>query len=824
MTFGQREHNWAAVGRGFVRSSRIWLCDIKARRRLKKNSFNGELDTNDGKEFTVSYIIGRLGTLGKYGAGGKLFDASERGYLERNIPKQKLHRRAWHTAQVLSRLSPREAKEQIAEIVTPFTEVTTFHEKLLTRLTILGKGKVNYERIRAEEEKAQLYKLVEEIWQLREKINEPNIEEQYISKMMQLSMEMQVHYSTHMIAKFMSLPKLMQREGPRKAAAFLAGLGIGTGVVLIKHPEARSALFSLRSRENPGEGVSDVTDLLNPSEEIKNKFWETVVQPVYGNEAFPFEQWASQLNGLGDLANYCYFRERKKDETYDDYFYRYCKKSFDTCEKTGTNFILYAFIQQISSTMVGDWAGQLQDVTIGHVQQILGAGARLFGAETAAKMLVADNRKPTSIQQALGQSFARALSPKLPLSWEDMIRIVGPVTMGCMDMPTIFNARGLMKSDGKGGFIDAYPEDVMPAWNRINVRKQVGEVLQAQQELEKRRATLQAASYLLIEKSPGVFDDFFGSVETNKQKRLEAFKQIGIAYDAVEDWQLTNPTEMWKGIIGIQYSLESTKIRDEIIDDVISSYSLPNHPASSDLDVARRQHLMGDQIHNPRFLPYLEQRLKAINDVEGPKVLKSIIDAKTVFDAQVQVMRDKTFELELAFGEYEYDSAVQVENSVAAIKVCQLKLEKKYGAIDRSNKDQLAWAIFGVASMVNISPLSVLVGGIFGREASVDPVHDDEGILQLLDKLTARLTFSPRENGKFALFRTILGLASGMLYDTSEKIDEYEGFLQVLKGEEDSPGLRVEKINSLVREQCLGAGHSSIATGYEITEAFQANS
>lgn len=727
---------------------------------------------------------------------GLLGDNPSTTLLERDAQLRRTlsPKQAWTSAVHVRDLDEKRRKSVVENMVSP-EPLYTLRDRFLRALPFMPAQRLAINEQIAKAEISAVESLAQQTQDLRKVIlagdHSDDIMEHYIQSMHNLTSAMYTYDLAYKLASGVAeRPGVLRVSTTRRGFVKLAVAGtlslVGLAASPLTSAEVRAANANWDRRKAPA-GVTEETEMNYGNWEDLKKFWSDIVIPRYGDQ-FSSDTWSQALNPIVQLANFSYQKEKHLPDgqiiPFEQYVEQYLLKAFNKCEQMGMNFIAYCIVQKISSDNIGNWEGQIKDIEISKLQQMLGAYSRFFGLESATNYFVTNKLAPTSLQEDVAQRIARALHRELPMNFYDGIRFLGPTTFGIMDMHVEFYAEGMLKPDGNGSFTNRYGSELTPAWRDAVIEDASIEVLQRRANLETKRTALQEMCRTFSTERKTVFAGFFDI--NSEEKRKKTFSRIGLSFP-LDSWQRNNPTKTWVQAVAEEWYIRNKKDQEYLINNVIHGFQY-----TLDRGISLELQLMQDQINNPAFREYLRAELEAQQDNEGLALFQKVEDSFYDFEKAAQELRDKVAEAEGLFYQNEYNSDFQLEISIAAIKMLQDKVEARFGPINQTKADHVGFAVFCIAAMREIAPPQILAEGTFARLPKVDPVHDDDDVLQLIQQFTDRLVFDPRGDAQFKLFRKIYhGARDGY----AQGLDDY---IDLIKPTEPNPSFPKDSPNQII--------------------------
>jgi len=275
------------------------------------------------------------------------------------------------------------------------------------------------------------------------------------------------------------------RFGRRKFLTALAGAAaVATGYVAIddrrRHgaQEAIAGIPGWINRKNP-EKVNPKIE--NPSEATLNNCYQRFFN---GKEnLMPKKAWVrvledsgvKRIEGLGNniasLAYLYYDREKKPNESVDQFFERFMDTLAKKSGQAGLDFITLLATLQVSGENTRDLKEQKTDVTVSGIQQVIIPAGRAAGLDYFAQ----ESLRPGKQFDQLKNSTLGKYLPDMPIEMRDMnatIRFQSERTIGMMDWESSMRADAVLRFGTeavKAEFARDYP-DLVRSYQDILVK------------------------------------------------------------------------------------------------------------------------------------------------------------------------------------------------------------------------------------------------------------------------------------------------------------------------------------------------------------------
>lgn len=398
-----------------------------------------------------------------------------------------------------------------------------------------------------------------------------------------------------------------------------------------------------------------------PSEEILEDTWRNYFQTKVNNQ-MTFEAWRVIGKSMGGFANLSY-NVTKEKRGYDEYYGEYISTMEKACEVVGLDLeLLTVSLDYSANALIKDVRSQRGDVVIGLVQSILGP-------------LSNDLRIEDFVSEKFGvETLGLPIEgSQMPLSYGRAAQLLSAnITTGIMDYELSEKARAIFEDeDGKASkyFKEKYPQ-LSDSFENLY-----------KSYLLRKLARVRLGKFLEdnSEKLAVLLEPFF-----DEDAQSEAFADIGIG-KSLSRWQKIQPTRTWQKIYYPGTKKPDAEISREVIEDYRRVYKSDRKRAV--LALAK------EQIRNPRFIEYIDQR-----GVEEGTIsqLKKLVEELAVSKKRMVQSLYNSQRLE---AEYEYDPEYQCLSAAALTKMLLEVSEARLGEFKKGSKDEVALYSYAISSV-----------------------------------------------------------------------------------------------------------------------------
>jgi hypothetical protein len=551
----------------------------------------------------------------------------------------------------------------------------------------------------------------------------------------------------------------------KKAGQAVAAMGVATVLagpvyevgraIASPAPEAaelRNAIINAGAREE----IKDLQMVFLEDEQrlaLFNKYIATEPE-VY----LDYDEIWNKKDGVGDFARDAYWNMSSKIEImgnfyFDAYneklaeegkapvtFYEFMDKFMGDlkayAQATGTDFQFVLAMTELSAKNTATRENYNTDVSISKVQMVLGAVGRFM--ETSRLRGLWEQIPGVSAmtsEQAIGfwatdisnnnwvTDVASSVKPNLPMTKWDSIRLTGISTVGYNDIEPELVGQG----------VNALPEAEREAFYA-----QYPEFRELFSELERNRALVDQSKHEVALKVYNISDnwsvlmtDFFSP---DPAVRDAAYSAIGLDAEHVAE-QLNYRSRAWRHATELEFSYreepgqitQPTSVPDanpvnfrrrpnheemmqEIVDrvrgeiDWIYNNQGPNGPREAMLAILR------DQLDNPRFLEYLQQKAEE-RGIQAESAVGQLVEELGKLDERTNGMALANANVLTAMSRLEYDLDFQIKTGLATIRNLGIKGELISGEMDRTEKPEWLKWVRDTMFIREMSPSTLLAAG-----------------------------------------------------------------------------------------------------------------
>jgi hypothetical protein len=532
--------------------------------------------------------------------------------------------------------------------------------------------------------------------------------------------------------------------GSGLAAAGVGALAAAPGLVYDEATRANLKLIGQRVIEEMDTSkMPDVYSVF--SELFKNNEYSL-------QNYFSEDQWGHILNALNGFSTMYHYQEYSKQEfskPIDEYAQEFLKTivqvSKDYCMPLGINLML---IKIAHEKFFGIDTYQQEEIPTYHAQTMMKTLAALFQGDssTTAELvhpLAAKFRfKPRNWQSLLGLrdnesgSFSRAditsvlampgrmLSPKLPMSYFEVIRMLLP-TLGMHDVEVERYVNGYRSVLEHKNYINDKEPEYAAACEQL---------IQARDAITALRQNIYNLVLELVTSDPDKRMDVFtirNGISDDQQPLVKYMREIGISTEQVDSWQYVHFTKTWLNAI------HHNGDRDIPFD---SKLFYLNTGKVHAYDSSPPEEILLEQFLNDKFFNLLD---RMYTDESTDQNIKGLyLQLKTLREQHAQAIREVHYAqaiVEKILVKKDTDLTFQIHIGTAFIKSLYQMVEKELNfelsdAI-KFDRDLQGFILFAICTIREISPVKVLT--TFDNADSIkspiiDAVYDEQKVLAAL--------------------------------------------------------------------------------------------
>lgn len=533
-----------------------------------------------------------------------------------------------------------------------------------------------------------------------------------------------------------------------KLAGSTVGAGLGlAGVAAFKkavvdNPVISTCLVALEARPKLEFEYKDSAFYLSPE-----KIEEEYHKHFNGREdLISLDFWRRNLFYLQSLAFLYYPAYLEQTgltsslESWGKFMDQFLEQTHEIADTLGMDFVVLTSSLRVSAQNLLNSKGESisgyeEDRTMGQAQVASSFVNQLLPKGELRQKYRQEMGELLTSNSGLKGRIARFSSEHAPFNYYDVIRLMGPITLGMNDMEVEIAARALFDPslNGDPGVVKArreleetYPEAAVAYKNLLVKREKV----------EKERMALKNQVDVFIALDNGVILDKFFDPETCR----EALLAIGIT----DEWQRTQTTMAWEHLAkdGGSYYKDKDEIMDPngvFVGAMVNLFSNELGIQMKDIKL-RRERLMSDQILNPKFIDYLKEQAQDRPDVL--KILESMKEKRGQFQEKCDEMAIAEKGAVAVVGQYELDQRFQLLTGISQMNLLSKRVEAEFGLMNSSDKNSLAFHLYSLVSIRDIADLDSL-HALFARNCEVDCVYDYQETLHKIEQLFQLM----KENG-----------------------------------------------------------------------------
>ncbi len=320
----------------------------------------------------------------------------------------------------------------------------------------------------------------------------------------------------------------------------------------------------------------------------------------------------------------------------------------------------------------------------------------------------------------------------------DLLRIKSERSIGMMDYEESQRAKALLlhgSDEVRNELVTKYPQVVVKYQQVLyKLGTEFVPLIEAD-KYPKTEQTLAQKKQLLKTLTSEYLKYYKGHLDTFA-KDDQSLAAIGISEDHLSNWQKYNRTDIWHQLV------RNGKLQAENKEDEKQAYIDFKRNMDVEYESDREkyyQNLINQQILNPKFIPFLKERVGKGNIFEI-ELLNKLEQAVSQYQEQATSVRIAYAESELEEGKLEYDIKFQTLVSAVTTKM----ISDIAGPYDPNNKHDWYWHLYRMAMVREMTTPYVTVreGGV-APDVSVDSPYLPEVTLSHLDEFENMLREAP---------------------------------------------------------------------------------
>lgn len=523
---------------------------------------------------------------------------------------------------------------------------------------------------------------------------------------------------------------------------FLAATGAAAAALAVAPyiPKAATAGGAVLAR--PEIEIDMAEDKKNPAA-IENVYKE--VEPLYEEffsecrDLIPLDAWEKIGNRMILYAQ-MYYLTNKETGSFKEYYLNFMHQAHKFSQDIGLHPLLMfrTLAESVGHYEMGGvkiWTKSYRNDRLVGQAQAIGKTLAVEApdlAEEMAKLVVASD---DSFRARLG----KFLSNKLPMSYFDLVRFFGPITMGINDMEVEIMANGIAycPAGQQKEFRERFPE----------AARSFTALRQQRQGVERARGEMRKACEAFV-KDNEMMKIFF---EDSTAKL--ALADIGIDEDKLDEQLLRKPTACWLNVLGRpidDISDRNKSVVNRTIEYYQQQYDQNGYEAAA-------MTLMSQQLMaNDKLVKWLENN----TGIKKLPLVAAIMETRAQYTAAVKRMAYNELAADRDAGKLEFNKDFQLMTGIATFKYLAEEAAKEFGSPDMKVPDSVSF--YNLAMLVNrimVNNEVLINGSIFCRSEIVDPVYDNKanlsGFRTFINQMieTGLIDKSPWEEGGYEQFK-----------------------------------------------------------------------